>query len=181
MCAKFLELFSRRCKLQAQPPKQIRFVDADGNPLFYLPDGSSIAITCDTGEQLVQTCRYVGEEIAEIGGTERDLWTLAEEWRRNGATFSPEITPEYEQGYRIIRKMPVPNNTIALGHDPAAPWPYVTLERSPIHDGYDYPRYYTECWQANQDFARRVLEWQRGKPPRHVGPVLQLKKRGDAP
>jgi hypothetical protein len=37
-----------------------------------------------------------------------------------------------------------------------------------VRDGYDYPNHHTEGWKANQDFDRRVLEWQRGRPPRPV-------------
>jgi len=171
---KFLIRFRRTPK----PPKQIRFIDTCGNTLFLLPDGGSIIITYANGEQIIKTCHYVTVDLAEFDGTERYLTAFAEECQRTGAVFAPEAVPEYYENYHIVRKIPVPGNVIALGHDRNHCWPYVTLERSQVRDGYDYPCYFTEGRKANEDYARRVLEWQRGKPPRPV--VLHtLLDRGD--
>jgi len=168
----------KRFRRTPKPPKQIRFIDTCGNTLFLLPDGGSIVITKSDGEQAVKVCRYVTDDLAEFDGTERYLTAFAEECQRTGLTFAPEAAPEYYQNYRIIRKMPVPNNTIALGRDLNHFWRYVTLERSQVRDGYDYPNYHTEGWRANRGYERRVQEWQRGKPPRPV--VLHmLRERGD--
>jgi len=161
-----------------KPPKQIRFIDMCGNTLFLLPDGGSIVITKSSGEQNVKVCRYVDGNVAEIGGMERYLSAFAEECQRTGAVIAPELVPEYYENYRIIRKMPVPGNVIALGHDPGHFWPYVTLELAVIRDGYGYAHYHTEGWKAHEDFDRRVLEWQRGRSPRPAV-VHVLKNRGD--
>ncbi|MCL2299052.1 MAG: hypothetical protein FWC27_02755 [Firmicutes bacterium] len=149
-------------------PKQIRFIDAGGNTLFLLPDGGSIVITEANGQQHIKVCRYVTDDLTEFDGTERYLSAFAAERQRTGSTFAPEAEPAYYENYRIIRKMPVPGNIIALGRDLNHFWRYVTLERSQVRDGYDYPILYTEGWKANEDFDRRVLEWQRGRPPRPV-------------
>jgi len=170
------KLFKRLCT--PKPPKQIRFIDTCGNTLFLLPDGGSIVITAISGEQNVKVCRYVTSDIAEIGGTERYLSAFAEECQRTGAAIEPEPAPEFYQGYRIVRKMPVPGNIIALGRDMYNFWRYVTLERSQVRDDYDYPNYHTEGWKANANFDKRVLEWQRGKQPRVVV-AHRLKDRGD--
>ena len=162
----------------SKPPKQIRFIDTCGNTLFLLPDGGSIIITAISGELNIKTCRYVTSDIAEIGGTERCLSAFAEECQRTGAAIEPEPMPETYQGYRIIRKMPVPDNIIALGRDMDNFWRYVTLERSQVRDNYDYPNYHTEGWKAHEDFIKRVLEWQHGKQPRVVV-AHRLKDRGD--
>ncbi|MCL2298668.1 MAG: hypothetical protein FWC27_00795 [Firmicutes bacterium] len=171
---KLLKWFKRPPK----PPKQIRFIDTDGNTLFPLPDGGSIVITEANGQQFVKVCRYVTDDIAEIGGTKRCHSAFAEECQRTGDTIAPEAAPEYYQNYRIIRKMPVPGNIIALGQDLNHFWRYVTLERSQVREDYDYSISFTEGWKAHRDFDRRVLEWQRGRPPRPVVPHT-LRNRGD--
>ena len=171
---KVLKLFRRTPK----PPKQIRFIDTCDNTLFLLPDGGSIVITKRSGEQVVKVCRYVNENLAEIGGTERYLCAFAEECQRTGATIAPEAAPEYYQNYRIVRKMPVPGNNIALGQDLNHFWRYVTLERSQVRDGYDYPYFHTEGWKANKGFDRRIMDWQGRNPPRPPVPC-ELMNRGD--
>jgi len=171
---RLLKFFRRPPK----PPKQIRFIDTDGNTLFLLPDGGSIVMTMRDGEQVIKECRYVSNDVAEISGTERYLSAFAAECQRTGAVFEPEAAPEYYENYRIVRRMPVPGNVIALGRDLNHFWRYVTLERSQVRDGYDYPNYHTEGWKANEDYARRVWEWQHGKPPRPVVPH-ELMNRGD--
>jgi len=163
-----LLIFLKRFRRTPKPPKQIRFIDTDGITLFLLQDGGSIVITKSDGEQVIKTCRYVTIDLVEFDGTERYLTAFAEECQRTGATVAPELAPEYYQNYRIIRKTPVPGNIIALGRDLNHFWRYVTLERSQVRDDYDYGQYHTEGWKANEDYARRVLEWQRGKPPRPV-------------
>ena len=168
----------KRCKRTPKPPKQIRFIDTDGNTLFLLPDGGSIVITEANGQQFVKVCRYVTDDIAEIGGTKRCHATFAEECQHTGDTIAPEAAPEYYQNYRIIRKMPVPGNIIALGHDLNHYWSHVTLERSQVREDYDYSNCFTEGWKAHRDFDRRVLEWQRGRAPRVVVPHT-LRERGD--
>jgi len=173
-----LKKLLKRLKRTPKPPRQIRFIDTCGNTLFLLPDGGSVILTYANGEQVIKTCRYANKDIAEFDGYERYLHEFAEECQRTGATVAPEAAPEYYQNYRIIRKMPVPGNIIALGRDLNHFWRYVTLERSQVRDGYDYPNYHTEGWKANEDFDRRVLEWQRGKPPRPVV-AHRLKNRGD--
>ena len=155
-------------KQPPKPPKLIRFIDTCDNTLFLLPDGGSIVITDVSGGKRVKVCRYVNGNLAEIGGTERFLCAFAEECQRTGAAIAPEASPEYYNNYRIIRKMPVPGNVIALGQDLNHFWRYVTLERSQVRDDYDYPIFHTEGWKANRDFDRRVLEWRRGRPPRPV-------------
>jgi hypothetical protein len=171
-----LKLFRRL--LAPKPPKQIRFIDTCDNTLFLLPDGGSIVVTYASGEQFVKECRYVDNNQAEIGGTERYLSAFAEECQRTGATIAPEASPEYYQNYRIVRKMPVPGNIIALGRDLDHFWRYVTLERSRVRDDYDYPIYFTEGWKANEDYDQRVRDRQRGKPPRPVV-LYMLKDRSE--
>jgi len=174
---KLLPKFFRRL-LAPRPPKQIRFIDTCGNTLFLLRDGGSIIITHASGEQFVKECRCVDSITAEIGGAERYLSAFAEECQRTGAVIAPEAAPEFYENYRIVRKMPVPGNIIALGRDLNHYWRYVTLERSRVRDDYDYPNYHTEGWKANEDYEKRVRDWQRGKPPRPVVPH-ELRNRGD--
>jgi len=166
------KIFKRR------PPKQIRFVDTDGNLLFLLPDGGGIVVTKRSGEQFIHICRYVNEQYAEFDFEGRSLRAFAEECRRTGAAFAPEPAPEFYDGYRIVRKVPVPGNIIALGRDLGNYWRYVTLERSQERDGYDYPYFHTEGWKANKGFDRRVMDWQGGNPPRPPVPQ-ELMNRGD--
>jgi hypothetical protein len=103
---------------------------------------------------------------------------FAEECQRVGAAFAPEPAPEFFDNYRIVRRMPVSGNVIALGRDINHYWRYVTLELAIVCDGYGYANYHTEGWKAHEDFDRRVLEWQRGRPPRPAV-VQMLKNRGD--
>jgi len=168
----------KRFKRTPKPPRQIRFVDADGGTLFLLPDGGSIVITKRSGEQVILLCRYVNDKYAEFDGEERSLLTFAEECQRTGAAFAPEPALEYYQNYRIVRKMPVPGNIIALGRDLNNYWRYVTLEHSQERDGYDYPYFHTEGWKADKGFDRRVMDWKRGNPPRPPVPRA-LMNRGD--
>ncbi|MCL2299147.1 MAG: hypothetical protein FWC27_03245 [Firmicutes bacterium] len=155
-----LKRFKR--KRSPKPPKQIRFIDTDGNTLFLLPDGGSIVITEANGQQFVKVCRYVTEDIAEIGGTERYLSTFAEECQRTGDTIAPEAAPEYYQNYRIIRKMPVPGNIIALGQDLNHFWRYVTLECSQVREDYDYSNHHTEGWKGKAVLPGAVRRHVRG-------------------
>jgi len=172
-----LKLFRRL--LAPRPPKQIRFIDTCGNTQFLLPDGGSIVVTYASGEQFVKVCRYVDSNQAEIDGAEHYLSAFAEDCQRTGAAIAPESAPEYYENYRIVRKMPVPGNMIALGRDLNHYWRYVTLELAIVCDGYGYAHYHTEGLEAHDDFDRRVLEWQRGRPPRPAV-ALALKNRGES-
>jgi len=173
---KLLATFRRM--LAPRPPKQIRFIDTCGNTLFLLPDGGSIVMTYASGEQLVKVCRYVDGNQAEIDGTECYLTAFAEECQRAGVSFAPEPAPEYYENYRIVRKMPVPGNIIALGRDLGNFYSYVMLERPQGRDGYDCPSRFTEGWKAHEAYERRVWELRRGATAT-TGPC-RLRKRGDS-
>ena len=158
----FLNLFRRL--LTPKPPKQIRFIDTCGNTLFLLPDGGSVVITYTSGEQFVKVCRYVDSNQIEIDGEEYYLSAFAEDCQRTGAIIAPEPAPEYYGNYRIVRKMPVPGNIIALGCDLKHYWRYVILERPLECEDYDCPVYFTEGWKAQEAFERRARELLRSRP-----------------
>ena len=74
-------------------PKQIRFIDTDGNTLFLLPDGGSIVITKSSCEQNVKVCRYVDSRVAEIGGTEHNVRLIAVNDGVDSAAGEDDFTP----------------------------------------------------------------------------------------
>ena len=69
------------------------------------------------------------------------------------------------QGYEIIQAVMLENGRgFALGHDPAAPSPYVTWACYDDKDGqrqYEWGHYGSDRAALEQDFAARVQEYQR--------------------
>ena len=69
------------------------------------------------------------------------------------------------QGYEIIQAVMLENGRgFALGHDPAAPSPYVTWAYYDDKDGqrqYEWGHYGSDRAALEQDFAARVQEYQR--------------------
>ena len=69
------------------------------------------------------------------------------------------------QGYEIIKAVMLENGRgFALGHNPAAPSPYVTWACYDDKDGqrqYEWGHYGSDRTALEQDFAARVQEYQR--------------------
>ena len=69
------------------------------------------------------------------------------------------------QGYEIIQAVMLENGRgFALGHNPAAPSPYVTWACYDDRDGqrqYEWGHYGSDRAALEQDFAARVQEYQR--------------------
>ena len=69
------------------------------------------------------------------------------------------------QGYEIIQAVMLENGRgFALGHNPAAPSPYVTWACYDDKDGqrqYEWGHYGSDRTALEQDFAARVQEYQR--------------------
>ena len=47
--------------------RRIRFIDAEYNTLFYIPDGASIVMTRMDGSSVIQLCTYIDDYHTLVG------------------------------------------------------------------------------------------------------------------
>lgn len=71
------------------PVRVIQFINADGIPLFSIPDGDFVVLTMGNGESTVSLCQYLDTDHAEIDGVKWQLQKFAVEMEKRGISFAP--------------------------------------------------------------------------------------------
>jgi hypothetical protein len=143
--------------------KEIRFIDSSYSELFRIPDGGSIVVTQQDGEEYIYKCRYLDETHFDINGSYRNIRQFAEMQESNGATVKPEDIPEINNGYRIIQRTPIGNKVFKLGFNPNAVQKYVTWQSYPDNPTrYDFAHYWNDKTIAKTDLYHRAESERRG-------------------
>lgn len=70
------------------PIRVIQFLNADGIPLFSIPDGDFVVLTMGNGESTVSLCQYLDTDHAEIDGVKWQLQKFAVEMEKRGISFA---------------------------------------------------------------------------------------------
>lgn len=148
--------------------KEIRFIDSHYNELFRIPDGGSVVITHENGEQGVNVCKYLDDYHFELGGECLHICQFAEIMERNGSTVEPEKEPEMVANYRVVRRIPVNNKVFVIGHNPNAVQPYGTWQGYKDSPGKDWGHYFKSRSDAWGDLLRRVDVERTGIPYDHT-------------
>lgn len=73
------------------PQKPIRFVDADYNKLFELPDGGNLILTYLDGTEHARQCRRIDDYHVKVGRNVYRISEFAQLCRMNGTTIRPEV------------------------------------------------------------------------------------------
>ena len=73
--------------------RRIRFIDAEYNTLFYIPDGGSIVMTRLDGGSVIRLCTYIDDYHTLVGSNVYHICEFAEMQERNGNTYVPR-TPK---------------------------------------------------------------------------------------
>ena len=73
--------------------RRIRFIDAEYNTLFYIPDGASIVMTRMDGSSVIRPCTYIDDCHTLIGSEVYHICEFAEMQERSGNTYVPR-TPK---------------------------------------------------------------------------------------
>ena len=84
--------------------RRIRFIDAEYNTLFYIPDGASIVITRMDGSSVIRSCTYIDDYHTLIGSEVYHICQFAEMAQRTGTVYEP-LDPKQlpaEAGYYEI-------------------------------------------------------------------------------
>jgi hypothetical protein len=145
--------------------KEIRFIDPHYKPLFTIPDGGSIVLTRADGEQIVSVCKYVDSTHFSANGHTYHICQWAEIQEKNGSTVVPEITPEYNDVYRIVERKPAGDFMIVMGRCPRAQLQWATWQVNPNVPGeYAYAIGRADYSDASSDSFRRALSVQQGHP-----------------
>lgn len=71
--------------------RRIRFIDAEYNTLFYIPDGASIVITRMDGSSVIRLCTYIDDYHTLIGSEVYHICEFAEVAQRTGAVYEPLV------------------------------------------------------------------------------------------
>ena len=71
------------------PTRMIRFLDANGIPLFSITDGEFVILTMGNGESTVSLCQYLDVDHARIDGVDWQLQKFAKEMEKRGIAISP--------------------------------------------------------------------------------------------
>ena len=69
--------------------RRIRFIDAEYNTLFYIPDGASIVITRMDGSSVIRSCTYIDDYHTLIGSEVYHICQFAEMAQRTGTVYEP--------------------------------------------------------------------------------------------
>lgn len=69
--------------------RRIRFIDAEYNTLFYIPDGASIVITRMDGSSVIRSCTYIDDYHTLIGSEVYHICEFAEVAQRAGTVYEP--------------------------------------------------------------------------------------------
>lgn len=74
--------------------RQIRFIDAEYNTVFTIPDGGSIVVTRMSGTSVVRACAYIDDYHTLVGDEVFHICQFARQAERAGAVYEP-LAPEY--------------------------------------------------------------------------------------
>ncbi len=69
--------------------RRIRFIDAEYNTLFYIPDGASIVIKRMDGSSVIRSCTYIDDCHTLIGSEVYHICEFAEVAQRTGTVYEP--------------------------------------------------------------------------------------------
>ena len=69
--------------------RRIRFIDAEYNTLFYIPDGASIVMTRMDGSSVIRPCTYIDDCHTLIGSEVYHICEFAEVAQRTGTVYEP--------------------------------------------------------------------------------------------
>lgn len=69
----------------------IRFIDAEYQTLFQIPDGANIVLSNDNGLQRIVPCKYIDEYHVQVGYDTYHIRQFAEVMEKSGIRYSPEI------------------------------------------------------------------------------------------
>lgn len=69
--------------------RRIRFIDAEYNTLFYIPDGASIVMTRMDGGSVIRPCTYIDDCHTLIGSEVYHICEFAEAAQRTGTVYEP--------------------------------------------------------------------------------------------
>ena len=69
--------------------RRIRFIDAEYNTLFYIPDGASIVMTRMDGSSVIRPCTYIDDCHTLIGSEVYHICEFAEAAQRTGTVYEP--------------------------------------------------------------------------------------------
>ena len=69
--------------------RRIRFIDAEYNTLFYIPDGASIVMTRMDGSSVIRPCTYIDDCHTLIGSEVYHICEFAEVAQRAGTVYEP--------------------------------------------------------------------------------------------
>ena len=159
--------------------RMIRFITSDYKDLFQLPDGGSIVVTHENGEQYVGICKFLDETHTEINGNCYHICQFAEMLERNGSKAEPEKEPEMVGSYRVTHRIPVNDKIYVFGHNPKAAQPYGTWQAYRDVPGKDWGHYWTNKSDAWSDLLLRADAERTGKHYDHTKRYKQ-KNRDDA-
>jgi len=84
--------------------RRIRFIDAEYNTLFYIPDGTSIVMTRMDGSSVIRPCTCIDDCHTLIGSEVYHICEFAEAAQRTGTVYEP-LDPKQlpaEAGYYEI-------------------------------------------------------------------------------
>lgn len=69
--------------------RRIRFIDAEYNTLFYIPDGASIVMTRLDGGSVIRLCTYIDDYHTVVGSNVYHICEFAEAAQRAGTVYEP--------------------------------------------------------------------------------------------
>lgn len=69
--------------------RRIRFIDAEYNTLFYIPDSASIVMTRMDGSSVIRPCTYIDDYHTLVGSEVYHICQFAEIAQRTGAVYEP--------------------------------------------------------------------------------------------
>lgn len=69
--------------------RRIRFIDAEYNTLFYIPDGGSIVMTRLDGGSVIRLCTYIDDYHTLVGSNVYHICEFAEMAQRTGTVYEP--------------------------------------------------------------------------------------------
>ena len=67
--------------------RRIRFIDAEYNTLFYIPDGDSIVMTRMDGSSVIRPCTYIDDYHTLVGSNVYHICEFAEAAQRTGTVY----------------------------------------------------------------------------------------------
>jgi len=158
--------------------REIRFINANYEDLFKIPNGGYITITLNNGEQLIRQCRFHGECHVEVGNNLYHICEFAEKMERAGNTYEPCSEPQKVAGYVITDRMPAREKVFVMGHNPNAVQPWVTWQSYPDNpSNFDWGHYWNNRSDAWGDLFRRADAERTGKVYDHTKFIKQKQNR----